>query len=607
MRLTVEKQTAGTLKKFIPLAKLDETTHTAYGLVTAEIPDRDNEVCDYADTLPLYQAWSSEAFKATTEAGQEPSLGNIRLQHSLEIAGKVTKLDSLDAKKEIWIGSEPIDDRIWGMLRRGFVTGYSQGGRYIYRKCDECKTAITDGSNRCPKCKKDVCVRYAADPAEVSYVDSPCLKDAHFSYVKTDGSEELRKFHPRTEAQKLIDNVRVLGAEARDEFVKGLDLLKSAVTKKTKGIKFVIGFKEKGGSEVQSVIFDSKLWTETDAKQWLKDNDFTGLEVDETENSLRFRQKDPGQYVRMRTITAGEKKKIDEGADMLKLIETGTDAVAGLIKKGLRKGMYQVSQLAQLLQDIQYLRSYSLWEAEIEGGDETDLAIAEDLTGWLDQGVSILKDLVENETSELLAAKATQGDTMTLEDFVKAAKTSLAAHFKKAAAHHEGIAEAHKAHAEEHDKMAAFHKELCGKADDPVHKAHQAHHVAKAKLHEKLHKLHKAHAEHCSKMDVGSEAKADEPVVIKTVEPEKPTSVESNVQATVAKAAEQAVTDGVKNLLESPAFKDMVNQAMAAKVASLLGSQIQPTAAKAAGFELVPRAGAQFNEEPKSDPNDTGL
>src|ERR1700677_4767675 len=181
------------LRKFIQLVKVDEATHRAYGIATSEVPDKEKEICDYADTVPGYKEWSTEAFVSTTSAGQEPSLGNIRLQHGLEIGGKVTAIDYKDGEKQIWLESEPVNDDVWKMLSKGFIRGYSQGGSYLYRRCDECKKDIQGRGNYCINCKKDVMVRYAAKPSEVSYVDNPCLGEAHFSYVKSDGSSELRK------------------------------------------------------------------------------------------------------------------------------------------------------------------------------------------------------------------------------------------------------------------------------------------------------------------------------------------------------------------------------------------------------------------------------
>lgn len=55
--------------------------------------------------------------------------------------------------------------------------------------------------------------------------------------------------------------------------------------------------------EVQSVIFPKKHWDDVaDCKQWLKDHDFKSSDVDETSTSWRFRQRDPGDFSRMRTV-----------------------------------------------------------------------------------------------------------------------------------------------------------------------------------------------------------------------------------------------------------------------------------------------------------------
>ena len=71
------------------------------------------------------------------------------------------------------------------------------------------------------------------------------------------------------------------------------------------GIQFNLGFTE-DGSDVQSVIFDSKLWDAERAKKWLKDHDMVSEKVDETANTLRFRQKDPADFKRFRVITPGK-------------------------------------------------------------------------------------------------------------------------------------------------------------------------------------------------------------------------------------------------------------------------------------------------------------
>lgn len=46
-----------------------------------------------------------------------------------------------------------------------------------------------------------------------------------------------------------------------------------------KGVSAIIGFKRGGGSAIQSLRFDKKIWTPKRARAWLKSHNFkTGLE-----------------------------------------------------------------------------------------------------------------------------------------------------------------------------------------------------------------------------------------------------------------------------------------------------------------------------------------
>ncbi len=55
--------------------------------------------------------------------------------------------------------------------------------------------------------------------------------------------------------------------------------------------------------EIQTIIFPKSKWDSADAcKKWLKDHDYKDPGVDETEDSYRFRQRDPSDFDKMRTI-----------------------------------------------------------------------------------------------------------------------------------------------------------------------------------------------------------------------------------------------------------------------------------------------------------------
>src|SRR6202789_2607833 len=195
-----------TFVKFRQFAKLEDGKEkddkpTVWGISTWEEPDSDNEQCDYETAVPVYQAWSSKALKRTKHAGQDPSLGNVRIQHGSEVGGKVTKIEFNDKDKEIWLGSEPISDDIKNQLKQGFYTGYSQGGSYAWRACSVCEgqMPLQQGYNFCETCGKNVPVRYGLKRiAEVSYVDSPATGEG-FEHVKANGSTEILKFQKHKE------------------------------------------------------------------------------------------------------------------------------------------------------------------------------------------------------------------------------------------------------------------------------------------------------------------------------------------------------------------------------------------------------------------------
>jgi hypothetical protein len=161
------------LNLFVPLAKVDADQRLVHGVVTAEVPDRSGEICDYASTKPYYEAWSAEA----TEASGGKSLGAVRAMHGSVAAGKLTDIAFDDSEKRILVAAKIVDDDEWRKVEEGVYTGFSQGGRYVARWPD-------------PDSKL---TRYTAEPREISLVDTPCLPDATFEVVKG-GRSERRAF-----------------------------------------------------------------------------------------------------------------------------------------------------------------------------------------------------------------------------------------------------------------------------------------------------------------------------------------------------------------------------------------------------------------------------
>lgn len=175
------------LDLFIPLTKVDTARRLVYGVVTAETPDRGNEICDYESTKPYYQEWSQGCHKAS--GGK--SLGNLRAMHGKVAAGRLESIHFEDAAKQIEICAKVVDDAEWAKVEAGVYTGFSQGGGYVRRWPDETNAKLT---------------RYTANPSEISLVDLPCLPDAAFTMIKANGLVEQIKFQPH-EAAGLVEQV----------------------------------------------------------------------------------------------------------------------------------------------------------------------------------------------------------------------------------------------------------------------------------------------------------------------------------------------------------------------------------------------------------------
>lgn len=96
------------------------------------------------------------------------------------------------------------------------------------------------------------------------------------------------------------------------------DLAQVAIFQGAAGIRFVVGrLKGQSTTTVQTVIFDSEQWSAADARAWLSEHDMKSGKLDETENSLRFRQREPGEFEEgsFRTISPGSRDQAQEYQD----------------------------------------------------------------------------------------------------------------------------------------------------------------------------------------------------------------------------------------------------------------------------------------------------
>ena len=160
------------MKIFAQIRKVDEQKRLVYGRAAQEVPDRTDEIFDYATSKPHFEAWS----KSFSDATDGKSQGNIRAMHGKVSAGIVKEISFEDTEKAIDIAAHINDDQEWKKVLDGNYTGFSIGGSYIGDRVTE-------------KIGGKEIKRYTASPTEISIVDSPCIPTARFfEVVKADGS-----------------------------------------------------------------------------------------------------------------------------------------------------------------------------------------------------------------------------------------------------------------------------------------------------------------------------------------------------------------------------------------------------------------------------------
>lgn len=383
-------------KKFIPFVKVDAAKREVWGIVTAEVPDKDNEVCDYEKSKPFYQALISEMSKATEGRNFFP----LREMHQLSAVGKGVGFEFRDNDKEIYMGFKVVDDNAWKKVEEGVYTGFSQGGSIV--------------GDLTPDPVYKNCMRYVADPSECSVVDNPCLGVAHFTYVKTDGVIELRKL--RSEFAKV-------DPPTGDPPAAGPSDVPTGSSAPATGIKYLV---EENGRQFLPYTTsegkpDHRLMNMAWAALTSPNPTIPGYEGPDKEGAIA-RLKDLYQKEGLDTPSTKAKKVLERMRPVVRkwasknaarvqklssklrnqlLYKLDTDIGVLARKQPLAKGMYEVSRLACSIEDMAYLVCGIQCEQEWEQDTESKVAskLAVNVNGLLDTFL----EYAEEETKEMRA------------------------------------------------------------------------------------------------------------------------------------------------------------------------------------------------------------
>jgi hypothetical protein len=193
------------------------------------------------------------------------------------------------------------------------------------------------------------------------------------------------------------------------------------------------------------------------------------------------------------------------------LVEFGKDIAADAKKLGaamdfikmepVKKCMMDVHDLAEVLQTLRVVTNWQAMEASEK--KDADSALPASLYALLEHAVTVFRELVEEETAEILATTASGGEkgekSMTTEELQKAASAHLKKAMEMVKAHADHLGAVSKAHMDNVSSLNKAHgaaMDGCGSVTackalhkahamhmDGVHKAHHDHIVGLAKAH----------------------------------------------------------------------------------------------------------------------------
>ncbi len=413
----VKKEKGMEIRKFVQFAKVDLTKREVWGIVTAEVPDKDNEVCDYAGTKPYYEKVIAEMSKATDGENFFP----LRYMHQLDAVGKCIGFDFRDDEREIFMGFKVTDDDKWQKVVDRVLTGFSHGGKILQMADDP----VYEG-----------CKRYIASPSEVSLVDNPCLASAHFTLVKTDGTVELCKFArvlpPEPNRIEALERSLALMKAALDKIsattpapvLKATPIVVTKAKAKTKRVAgedlpaaafLIVGDAEKVETWALPIEFSTevksqryvrnaivRLGSVKIATQALKDAALKKL----TAAAEKYGVNVDDERTKFASVRSYLRKVARIGVNRLARKVTGGNVgyALGTLDNDmgrLTKGLFEVSRLAMLINEFSYLLNGVVNEEEWEKDADapTPGLLADNIESMLDT----LLTMVESESEELRA------------------------------------------------------------------------------------------------------------------------------------------------------------------------------------------------------------
>ncbi len=442
------------IRLYMPITKVNPETREVTGIFTAEAPDRSKEILDYDTSVPYFKAWSDEVAK--NSGGK--SLGNVREMHGKSAVGKVTDLNFDDASKVVEGTVKVVDDAAWAKVEEGVYTGFSIGGEYVKRWSDPMNPGLKRYTAQPVEVslvdlpclpdatfsmvKRHVEKSAAGDVPKEEVLETRAFKstaeDAVFPYMEVDPeleqvwkSRDGKTFSKKADAIK--HNEELDASDARKAATAGVKTITDAAVAAINSLAKAVA--ERDGKPADILELGDEAPAESKEQALAKaaealvtdSPDTAGLIFDRLlgkafgEGHLRLRKELPAEFKENADKKKAEaegkggeksedpkegdddKKATDKKAEDKEEKDTskGADEKAekGLELGSLRKGLWDVGRIGNIISDLAWIQENLCWEADYERDNSP---LPAELGKVIAALITFMKRLLDEEASELL-------------------------------------------------------------------------------------------------------------------------------------------------------------------------------------------------------------
>jgi phage head maturation protease len=330
------------MKIYLPIAKVDAAQRMVWGYASTEARDEQGEII------------KREALAAAL--GDYMKFGNIREMHQLSAVGKAK--DAAVDDKGLYLGAKVVDDQAWNKVIEGVYSGYSIGGKVTTRDPADYKT-ITG-------LRLD----------EISLVDRPANPEAVFDCWKRGATAEPPLSRGQADPDDPVALLRA-AIERVEALVKKGDDEPYGPLEETSGVDYADpGYQD-----------DKKKRYPIDGEKHIR---AAWNYINKPKNAGKY-SAEQVKHIKAKIVSAWKDKIDPKGPP-------AADDEEKAARVELKKHLYDVGSVAQVILQLDWLKDALATEAIVEGDDSPQAAR---LSGIVDELCGFLNALVAEETAEI--------------------------------------------------------------------------------------------------------------------------------------------------------------------------------------------------------------